>query len=68
MKLRHFCSFAMVLLSSGAAVSAELTADTVDRALQAKVGEFVDLPLPETPAALVSTPVKMRRIASSLGR
>ncbi len=62
MKLRHFCSFAMVLLSSGTAVSAELTADTVDRALQAKVGEFVDLPLPETPAALVSTPVKMRRI------
>lgn len=42
--------------------AAELSAAKVQRALRAEVGEFVELPLPETPGALVSTMVKMRRI------
>jgi hypothetical protein len=62
MKRPFLLSALTLLFAGGATHAAELSRADVDRALRAGVGEFVEMPLPETPAALVSTPVKMRRI------
>lgn len=62
MNLRRLYPFVLAAVVSGPTNAAELAADAMARALRADVGDVVDLPLPETPSALVSVPVKMRRI------
>lgn len=62
MKRPFLWSALALLCSGGSAHAAELSSDTIDRALRTGVGERIELPLPETPSALVSAPVQMRRI------
>ncbi|HWT16731.1 MAG TPA: Calx-beta domain-containing protein [Patescibacteria group bacterium] len=62
MNLRRLCLSAFAIAFAHPASAADLSADIVDRAMRTEVGAFIELPMPETPAALISMPVKMRRI------
>jgi hypothetical protein len=62
MKLRPFLLAAAAILFAFPGHAADVARSTIDQALRLPVGASIDLPMPETRDALISAPVRMRRI------
>ena len=62
MNFRRVVSLSAALALTSHADAADIARSSLDRALQARVGDTIELPMPETREAMISAPVKMRRI------